>query len=109
MGRSVTQEKFCRLPFGFSSQYSKKFTSSSRLASFSGTPFRYGCHCRSNTPHFLKNFHNFAAAGVLELRHAMRHHPNIEMFSVPEILEGKLFQTLTLMGKTETGLKDWRT
>ena len=33
----------------------------------------------------------------------------MQILSVPEILEGKRFQTPTPMGKTQTGQKDWLT
>lgn len=54
----------------------------------------------------LKNFHMFAAAGELEFRHAIRHHPKMQILSVAEILEGKRFQTPTPISKTETEQKD---
>ena len=57
-----------------------------------------------------KNFHKWAAAaGDLDIKHAVRRYPRMQILSVPEILEGKRFQTPTPMGKTETGQKDWLT
>ena len=58
----------------------------------------------------LKNFYNFAAAvSDLEIRHALRHYPKMQILSVPEMLESKRFQTPTPMGKAETGQQDWLT
>lgn len=55
-----------------------------------------------------KNFHKWAAAaGDLDIKHAVRRYPRMQILSVPEILEGKRFQTPTPMGRTETGQKDW--
>ena len=57
-----------------------------------------------------KNFHKWAAAaGDLDIKHAVRRYPRMQILSVPEILEGGRFQTPTPMGKTETGQKDWLT
>ena len=57
-----------------------------------------------------KNFHKWAAAaGDLDIEHAVRRYPRMQILSVPEILEGGRFQTPTPMGTTETGQKDWLT
>jgi len=56
----------------------------------------------------LFNFHKFVADD-LEIRHAIRHYPKMQILSVPEILDGKRFQTPTPMGRTQTGQDNWLT
>ncbi len=57
-----------------------------------------------------KNFQKWAAAaGDLDIKHAVRRYPRMQILSVPEIPEGKRIETPTPMGKTQTGQDDWLT
>ena len=49
----MTHEKCLSLPFGLLSQYSRKFTSRSAFASFSGTPFDHRKQCSVPSASFV--------------------------------------------------------
>ncbi len=58
-------------------------------------------------PRKLKSFHQFMAmAGDLDMFQTARPYPRMQVLSVPEILEGKRFETPTPMGRTQTAQPD---
>ena len=57
----------------------------------------------------LRNFHKLMAeAGDLEVKDAARPYPRMQILSVPEILEGKRFDTPTVFGKTSQPQSEMR-
>lgn len=55
----------------------------------------------------LKSFHQFmAATGDLDMFQTPLPYPRMEVLSVPEILDGKRFETPTPMGRTQTAQPD---
>ena len=55
----------------------------------------------------MRNFQELMAeAGDLEIEHSARPYPKIQILSVPEILEGKRFETPTPMGKAQHPQKE---
>lgn len=55
----------------------------------------------------VKSFHQFmAAASDLDMFQKPRPYPRMQVLSVPEILDGKRFETPTPMGRTQTAQRD---